>query len=183
MKAFRSLGRALVVGVTAVFGLSCGEQTPLDVSPQQDLLGTLTGTVTGTLSSAVKSLSLVRCEPMPSATDSKWVGPDGGTINVGPHRLSIPEGALERWVKITATAPSDTVNHVHFEPQGLAFKKYASLTMSYANCGLVDWLLPKQIVYTSDDLVILEVLKSLDLPLDSKVTGKLKHFSDYAVAW
>jgi len=55
--------------------------------------------------------------------------------------------------------------------------------MSYANCGLVDWLLPKQIVYTTDDLDILEVLKSFDLPLDEEVTGKLKHFSEYAVAW
>ncbi len=63
------------------------------------------------------------------------------------------------------------------------FKKYTTLTMSYANCGLVNSLLPKQIVYTDDDLVILEVLKSLDLPLDQKVTGRLKHFSEYAIAW
>ena len=182
MKAPRLLAAALLAGA-AVFSLSCGEQTPLGVPPQQDLLGTLTGTVTGTLSSAVKSLSLLRCDPLPPATASKWVGPDGGSITVGPHRLTIPEGALGGWVKITATAPSDTVNRVHFEPEGLQFKKYTSLTMSYANCGLVDWLLPKQIVYTSDDLTILELLKSLDLPLDSKVTGRLKHFSQYAVAW
>ncbi|MBI4342451.1 MAG: hypothetical protein HY599_03680, partial [Candidatus Omnitrophica bacterium] len=111
-------------------------------------------------------------------------GPEGGTISVGPHRLSIPEGALSGWVKITATAPSDTVNHVHFEPEGLEFRKWASLTMSYANCDVLSSLLPKQIVYTSDDLLtILEVLKSIDLPLDQTVTGRLKHFSEYAMAW
>jgi hypothetical protein len=182
VNAPRVLTTALLAGAAA-FSLSCGEQTPLGVSPQQDLLGTLTGTVTETLSKTVESLTLLRCEPMPPANATKWVGPRGGTINVGPHRLTIPDGALGGWVKISATAPSDTVNRVHFEPEGLQFKKYASLTMSYANCGLVDWLLPKQIVYTSGDLDILEVLKSFDLPLDEEVTGKLKHFSEYAVAW
>lgn len=183
MKAPRFLATALLAGAAALFSLSCGDQTPVGVPPQQDLLGTLTGTVTETLSKTVESLTLLRCDPLPSATTSKWMGPDGGTVNVGPHRLSIPEGALGEWVKITATAPSDTVNHVHFEPEGLVFKKYASLTMSYANCDVLSSLLPKQIVYTTDDLVILEVLKSLDLPLDQTVTGRLKHFSEYAMAW
>ena len=56
--------------------------------------------------------------------------------------------------------------------------------MSYANCSLLGSLLPKQVVYTSDDLLnILDVLKSLDDPLSQQVTGKLNHFSEYAVAW
>ena len=182
MKAPRFLAKAFLV-CAALFTLSCGTETPVSVTPQQDLIGDLLGGVTETLSSAVKSLSLLQCDPMPTATATKWVGPSGGTINVGPHKLAIPYGALDGWVKVTATAPSDTVNHVHFEPEGLVFKKYASLTMSYANCDVLGSLLPKQIVYTDDDLVILEVLKSLDLPLDQTVTGRLKHFSEYALAW
>ena len=56
--------------------------------------------------------------------------------------------------------------------------------MSYANCHGLGSLLPKQIVYTSDNLLsILEVLSSLDNPLGRTVTGKVKHFSSYAVAW
>lgn len=180
MRAPRFLSAALLASALVVASSSCGDRTPLGVSPQHDLLGSLVQTVDKT----VQSLSLLRCDPLPSVTASKWVGPDGGTLKIGPHRLSIPENALDHWVQITATAPSDTVNHVHFDPEGLQFKKSASLTLSYANCSLVGSLLPKQIAYTSDDLLtILDVLKSLDDPLSQKVTGRLNHFSEYAVAW
>ncbi len=179
MKAPWNRVAALLVSAAAALSLSCGESTPVGVSPQPDLLGTVTETLTKT----VNSLSLLRCDPLLAVKVAQTVGPDGGVIQIGPHVLSIPAGALSQDVKIKAEAPSDTVNHVHFEPEGLEFKKTASLTMSYANCGLLPSLPPRQIVYTTDDLVILEALKSLDLPLDRTVTGKLKHFSEYAVAW
>jgi len=40
-----------------------------------------------------------------------------------------------------------------------------------------------QIAYTSDSLQILEFLPSVQDTTSQKVTGQLKHFSDYAVAW
>lgn len=178
MKAPRFLVTALLVSAAA-FSLSCGEHTPFGVSPQQDLVGAGTETVSKT----VESLTLLRCDPLPDVKVSQTVGPEGGVIQIGPHTLSIPAGALSENVKIKAEAPSDTVNHVHFEPEGLWFNKSASLTMSYANCGLVPSLPPRKIVYTTDALVILEVLKSFDLPMQQTVTGRLEHFSDYAVAW
>jgi hypothetical protein len=55
--------------------------------------------------------------------------------------------------------------------------------MSYANCGRVTWLLPKRIAYTTDALLILELLASLDNPLARRVSADLDHFSTYAVAW
>ena len=84
---------------------------------------------------------------------------------------------------ITATAPSDTVNVIEFQPQGLQFEKAAALTMSYANCNTLGSLLPKQIAYTDDALNILEYLLSVDNLLKKQVTGQLHHFSQYAMAW
>ena len=81
------------------------------------------------------------------------------------------------------TAPSDTVNHVHFEPEGLTFQTPASLTMSYANCNTLGVNIPKQIAYTDDLLVILEYLKSWDTKNAQTVRGEVNHFSEYAIAW
>ena len=95
----------------------------------------------------------------------------------------MPAGALDHNVTITAYAPSGTVNQVNFGPQGLQFDRSASLTMSYANCSLVGYLLPKHIAYVDHDLNILYLLQSVDNLLTQKVTGKVDHFSDYALAW
>ena len=55
--------------------------------------------------------------------------------------------------------------------------------MSYANCSGLASLLPKRIAYTSDELVILALLPSVDDVVTRTVTGELEHFSDYAIAW
>ena len=175
MKARRPPLRALWIAVIALT-VSCGDSTPTSLStapaPDASLIGGLLG-----------NLKLLQCSPMPAASATLTVGPGGGTIKVGPHTLVIPPGALSSSVTITAVAPSATVNAVRFTPQGLTFRIPASLTMSYANCGLLNQLLPKKIVYTTDDLRILELLASLDLLSYRKVTAPLRHFSQYAVAW
>ena len=66
---------------------------------------------------------------------------------------------------------------------GLRFVTPAVLSMSYSNCSLLGILLPKRIAYTDDNLNIISYLLSLDNLLSSRVTGKLNHFSEYAVAW
>jgi hypothetical protein len=44
-------------------------------------------------------------------------------------------------------------------------------------------LLPKSIVYTTENLKILEVFRSLDLFGKRQVTAPIDHFSRYAVAY
>ena len=83
----------------------------------------------------------------------------------------------------TATAPSDKVNRVQFQPEGLVFQRAATLTMSYANCNLLGTILPKRIAYTTDALTILSYVLSLDNLFGKYVTGRLNHFSNYAIAW
>jgi hypothetical protein len=126
---------------------------------------------------------LLACTPLPADSATHTIGPDGGTIQVGPHVLVIPAGALDSSVVISALAPSDSLNRVQFSPSGLTFQQPATLTLSYANCGVVGWLLPRQIAYTSDVLQILEFLGGRDDVIAQTVTAPIHHFSDYVVAW
>ena len=126
---------------------------------------------------------LVRCAPLPADSVSQLIGPLGGVLEIGPDRLSIPAGALDAPVEITAIAPSDTVNRVRLEPHGLTFRKPVSLTMGYAHCEALASLVPKRIAYTDGALTILELLPSIEDLLSRAVTARLRHFSDYAIAW
>jgi hypothetical protein len=125
---------------------------------------------------------LLWCRPLPSDSVTRTIGPEGGDIWVGPHRLHIPSGALRGPVRITAVTPSDTVNRIRFLPAGLLFGRPASLWMSYVNCRHRGAAGPK-IAFTTDELQILDYLPSKDYPESRKVHGVLRHFSNYAVAW
>ena len=120
---------------------------------------------------------------MAADSATQIIGPAGGTIIVGPHSFTVPAGALDSAVAITAVAPSDALNRVVFQPSGLVFRVPATLTMSYANCGPLAQILPIHIVYVDDLLNILYYVPSLGNPQSASVTGTVQHFSDYAVAW
>jgi hypothetical protein len=191
LRRLSKVGLALLL----VLGVSC--TSPTDVSApnsteQQasygligDLTGGLTNTVgdlTGSLVGTVGQLSdLLTCSPQPYAVTTRTIGPKGGRIKVGTHELIIPRGALSRNVTITAEQVTGTTNSIRFSPEGLRFDRPAPLTMTYDNCVLV--LLQKKIVYTTENLKILEVLKSLDLFKKKTVTAPIDHFSRYALAY
>ena len=177
-RLFTSLVLVLLLAAVSGCGTNDGPTTPDPAEPSL-LLGNggILGTGLGT--------GLLTCTPLPYDRSEQTVGPAGGTVAVGPHRLVIPAGALSAPLLITAEAPSDSVNSVRLLPHGLTFAAGtpARLTLSYANCSLLGQLLPKRIVYTTDLLEILEWLGSLDEPLARRVSTRLDHFSRYAVAW
>jgi hypothetical protein len=175
MKSFRLLTTAALAAMT-VFVASCAD-SPMAVPTatvsnveQPELLGGLLG-----------RLGLLSCSTLPTATASGTFGPAGGTLQVGPHKLLIPAGALASPVTITGTLAGPN-NRVTFQPHGLQFERSALLTMSYANCNTLGLLLPKRVAYVQGQN-ILEYLLSVDNLLTKKVTGKVDHFSEYAVAW
>lgn len=182
MRAIRLLGLALSAGAL-LLAVACSDRAltnPQLAAPRADLIGsTLEAT-----SSVLGATGLLQCSQLPADVDTKTIGRGGGTLTIGPHKLVIPAGALKRRVTITGSiVQGGGVNAVHFEPAGLQFKKTASLTMSYANCNLLGLLLPKRIAYTSGTFSILEYLVSVDNLLRQRVTGRVRHFSDYAIAW
>ncbi len=175
MKATRFWPAVLFAAATALT-LGCGDRSPIGVpSP--------TPTPQGSLIGGLGQAGLLRCQPLPYDSTTQTIGPDGGTIQVGPHSLVVPAGALTSPTVITAVVGSGPVNAVRFEPQGLQFQQTAYLTMSYANCNLLGSLAPKRIAYTTDALDILYYLVSVDDLLAGQVTGELHHFSEYAIAW
>ncbi len=178
MTISRLVRAGLASGMIACAALlsSCGDQ-PSPLAPSaRSIFGGLHG-------DQILGISLLSCSPLPYDSTSQLVGPDGGTINVGVYSLAIPPGALNDTVTITAVAPTGNVNLVQFQPAGLHFNGSAQLTMSYANCGILGSLLPRTIAYTSDNLDILYLLPTIDDVFTHSVTGQVKHFSDYAVAW
>jgi hypothetical protein len=169
-KMARYLATALVAFLVAA---SCRPDSPTGAAPGPQYLHETLGGATG----------LLKCSPLPYASESQLIGPSGGRLEIGPHSLRIPPGALSAPTLITGEAPSDSVNSVRLFPEGLQFARPVVLTMSYANCNLLTRTLPKRIAYTTEALLILEYLPSLDDFDDQQVIGRLKHFSRYAVAW
>jgi hypothetical protein len=176
MKIIRWLTAALLTTGTLVMW-SCADSGALVTAPRPaassaDLLGGL-----------LQPTGLLSCAPLPADSASQLIGPNGGTISVGPHTLVVPAGALDSTVLISAVAPSDSLRRITFQPQGLVFQQPALLTMSYAHCGLLTLLLPKHIAYINDALLILDLLPSRADVGAQTITGHVWHFSDYAVAW
>jgi hypothetical protein len=189
----------LALAFVLVAGLSCTASdttAPLDPTAEQqqspsfgligDLTDDLTNTVDDLTTTVVGTLGsvsdLLLCSPQPYAITQQQIGPRGGVLKIGSHTLTIPGNAVAGTVLITAEQVPGSTNSVRFSPEGLQFEKPATLTMNYENCALV--LLQKKIVYTDENLKILEVLKaSLDFFNRKSVIAPIDHFSRYAIAY
>jgi hypothetical protein len=143
--------------------------------PQASLIGDIIKVLTRGLVDSCASLS---SEPV-----TRTIGREGGVIAIGPDTLRIPPRALNRPVTIQASLPAGYfINIVVFEPSGLTFRKPASLTMGYSSCNLLANM-GLEIAQVTDDLQIIEYLRSTDDKSAKSVTGVLQHFSNYAVAY
>jgi hypothetical protein len=105
---------------------------------------------------------------------------------MGPHTLVIPAGALTRTIEIRAQSSNSGTgkgNGIEFQPEGLRFSSTVQLTISTSNCTGLNLLNLPLIVYTDDLWNILELQLSVPNLAEKKVTGFIKHFSRYAVAY
>jgi hypothetical protein len=172
----------LAAGVSCTSNDALGPSEPLAPESSVGLSGAdEQSLLLGGLVNGLKNLHLLSCAPQPYVSVTRVVGPAGGTIVVGTHTLAIPAGALNRNYTIRAEQVTHRVNSVRFSPEGLQFARPAKLTLSYANCSPL--LLLKRVVYTDELLRILELIPSLDNLKTKTVTGDIRHFSRYAVAW
>lgn len=126
---------------------------------------------------------LLICEPQEFAGDAEVIGPDGGSLRIGSHQLTIPRGALDHEVLISGTAPVLDHAEVELEPHGLTFARPAELELNYSRCIQPPAWQSVFIVYLGDQEQILEVTVSRDKKGIKTVAGDLEHFSRYAVAW
>ena len=121
------------------------------------------------------------CEPLEYAGSVKIVGPNGGDIAFGPHKLSIPARALSGFTVVTAEAPVSEAVEATFSPHGLAFERQALLSLSYAHCNRPPSL-QESIVYVLDGEIV-DWLPSADRDEDATVDAWIDHFSGYHVAF
>jgi hypothetical protein len=144
---------------------------------------------------------LLRCPPQPFVGQAKVIGPDGGTLELGTHRLIIPQGALSAPVVITGELTTGPLVAVDFAPHGLTFAKPVLLQVAYTQCGGsasghgegTDDEGSKgghhgrhgkgrhEVVYVGPDEGIVEHLPSTDDDHGNAVSAWLSHFSRYAV--
>jgi len=161
MKAVRVVTIAL-----AASAIGCASDRPTPTSIEANLV-----TQTG----------LLQCSSLPSSSVKQTIGPAGGIIQIGPHVLVVPPGALTARVTIAAKTAGGTGNAVELKPAGLIFLTPAYLTLSYANC--VSLTVTKEVAYTTDLLAIIAILPSSDNPIAQVVIGQISHFSNYAIAF
>jgi hypothetical protein len=173
----------LTVILALSVGVSCttSDGGPTEASLEASSQTPASFSTAGPVETVSISANLLACSPQRYIRNTALVGPKGGKIKVGSHVLRIPAGALSQDVTIVAEQITGLTNSVRFSPEGLSFATAAELTMSYTNCAAVG--LPKSIVYTSEGLGILELLKSDDKYQTKIVTSPIDHFSRYAVAY
>lgn len=126
---------------------------------------------------------LLLCQPLEYEATTAIIGPEGGELRFGPHRLTIPAGALLARTVVTAEAPTSLMVTADFSPHGLQFQKDVELRFDYDHC--TQPLLPGafRVVYLNDLFQILESPYSHDYRNSHWVRSWLRHFSKYAVAY
>lgn len=139
--------------------------------------------VTKALPLPVVPSPLLLCQPLEYDGAAAIIGPEGGELRFGPHRLTIPPGALPYRTVITAEAPTSLRVEADFSPHGLQFLKDVELRLDYDHC--TQPLLPGafKVVYLDDLLRILETPPSEDYRSSQWIRTWLRHFSKYAVAY
>lgn len=64
------------------------------------------------------------------------IGPEGGALQVGAVRFTVPPGALDRPVRIVMVVPGGRHARVQFAPSGLHFKVPARLSIGLGSAGI-----------------------------------------------
>jgi hypothetical protein len=161
---------SLVVGLlAATFIAACSDEATAPSTPSLAVAGTR------------RPPTITRCSQSYAAT-SGWIGPAGGALKAGGHRLKVPAGALSGPTFITMETPSGSVAHVVFGPEGLTFNPNypAHLVMSYQNCSVAPDA-TQRVAYTTETLNVLETQPSVSDPVTMTVDATLTHFSDYVM--
>ncbi|MEZ4455169.1 MAG: hypothetical protein R2882_01275 [Gemmatimonadales bacterium] len=124
--------------------------------------------------------TFVACAPQPYDGEAKIVGPAGGVFYFGPHKLTVPSGALAGPVAMAVIVQTDLKTHVTLLPHGTQFAVPVKLTLAYEHCEESQ---THRVAYI--DLLgnVLEYPTSADHPWNQTVDTWLNHFSEYAIAY
>ena len=118
----------------------------------------------------------LNCEPRVEATGSAVIGPAGGVLRIGTHRLIVPPGALRERVLISGTVPAERPFQVDLQPHGLQFHRAAGLILDASSCTDVP-----PIVYLIDQYNVTPPVFAFYSNLWKAIAAPIWHFSGYMV--
>jgi hypothetical protein len=126
-----------------------------------------------------RSYHVVECVGRGPRTGSMVIGPDGGTLRLGPNALFVPPGALAEPVTISATV-ADTVAAITFEPEGLQFSRPVIVELDTRGCAVSDEQHPV-LLYLDDDGEARETIRGYLDERKQRFYAPVVHFSVYAI--
>lgn len=127
---------------------------------------------------------LLSCPVSESATASAAIGPEGGVLRVGRHRLSVPAGAVPETTTFVMTVPAGRYLEVDVSATGVehyTFRKPVAITIDFSRCLL--YLGPYRVWYIdATTKALLEDMGGVTDLLSRTHTFETGHLSGYAVA-
>jgi hypothetical protein len=120
----------------------------------------------------------INCVPRRSSEGSAVIGPSGGTLYIGRHRLIVPAGALHHRVLISGSVPAGKPFEINLEPHGLQFHKAAGLILDARSCMDVP-----NIVYLIDQYTVSPPILATYSNWWHTFACPIWHFSGYAIAF
>ena len=117
------------------------------------------------------------CVPKESSRGSAVIGPNGGVLEIGTHRLIVPAGALSERVLISGTVPEGKPFEIDLQPHGLQFRKAAGLILDATSCTNVP-----EIVYIIDEFNLGPPIPAYYSAWWKAIACPIWHFSGYMIA-
>jgi hypothetical protein len=174
--------RSLALSVAAVALTACagGDST---APTTRDLRDASLRTPT-TLSASGGSTGKAAAQPLSCSVPTDLagtavIGASGGTLYVGAHRLIVPPGALKQSVTISGFVPHGTSVKMQLFPEGLEFKKTATLILDLGGC-----VAPSSAVfvdYLNSSGQVQQRIQTLFSTWFNFIAAPIEHFSIYAL--
>ncbi len=109
--------------------------------------------------------ALVQCQLKSYKGGARVIGPGGGVVTIGPHKITIPPGALR--ISLVVYGEVHVANHVVVElsPHGLQMSAPAILELAYGTCQSGNGL---EVAYVDNNL---DVISYPDVPPGGASSG------------
>jgi hypothetical protein len=175
--------RLLALGFTAVALAACSSvdsTAPTARAPQQQAsfdAGGIphNGGGKGPKSEHPSPASCVVSSPL---SGSARIGPLGGILDVGPHHVIVPPGALGKTVTLTGFVPAGNKLQIELGPEGLEFNRPALLILDTSGCSNLPATL--YIDYVDQDGNLLQRIQAVFSAVLHIIVAPIEHFSIYA---
>lgn len=130
---------------------------------------------------------LLTCPVNETTSVTAILGPYGGSLSLGGHRIDVPLGALQLPVPITLTEPASNYMEISVHVAGVDFFEFllpVTLTISYDRCSRSNLERDPLQAWYIDEVTkaLLENMGGFDDKLARTVTFRTGHLSGYALA-